>query len=109
MGTAAFTTDSAEQAVYWLPLPSAGLLWRAQAALHDSIHPFKLLNVTARNAGPVLDICDGGGLALAPDLGWGVGWGVGRMTEINRSSLLSKLKHIKGMKLLVEQAVFSPC
>lgn len=27
------------------------------------------------------------------------------MTEINRSSLLSKLKHIKGMKLLVEQAV----
>lgn len=27
------------------------------------------------------------------------------MTEINRSSLLAKLKHIKGMKLLVEQAV----
>ena len=27
------------------------------------------------------------------------------MTDINRSSLLAKLKHIKGMKLLVEQAV----
>ncbi|WP_268885588.1 hypothetical protein [Aeromonas caviae] len=25
------------------------------------------------------------------------------MTDINRSSLLAKLKHIKGMKLLVEQ------
>ena len=71
-----------------------------QAALHDKDHPvFKLLNVTARNTGPVLIS------AMAGQSGARVRDGEGRMTEINRSSLLAKLKHIKGMKLLAEQAV----
>ncbi len=45
-----------------------------QVALHDKDHPvFKLLNVTARSAGPVLDICDGV-VSLALESEWDGEW-----------------------------------
>ncbi|MCF5718891.1 hypothetical protein K3H30_14405 [Aeromonas veronii] len=75
MGDSSFTTDSAEQAVYWLPLPERWIaLEGTQVALHDKDHPvFKLLNVTARNSGPVLDICDGV-VSLALESDWDGEW-----------------------------------
>ena len=40
MGDSSFTTDSAEQAVYWLPLPERWIaLEGTQVALHDKDHP----------------------------------------------------------------------
>ena len=75
MGDSSFTTDSAEQAVYWIPLPERWIaLEGTQVALHDKDHPvFKLLNVTARNSGPVLDICDGV-VSLALESDWDGEW-----------------------------------
>lgn len=75
IGDSSFTTDSAEQAVYWLPLPERWIaLEGTQVALHDKEHPvFKLLNVTTRNAGPVLDICDGV-VSLALESEWDGEW-----------------------------------
>lgn len=75
IGDSSFTTDSAEQAVYWLPLPERWIaLEGTQVVLHDKDHPvFKLLNVTARNGGPVLDICDGV-VSLALESEWDGEW-----------------------------------
>ncbi|MGE6136355.1 hypothetical protein [Aeromonas salmonicida] len=75
IGNSNFTTDSAEQAVYWLPLPESWIaLDGTQAVMRDKAHPvFKLLNVTARNSGPVVDICDGV-VSLALESEWDGEW-----------------------------------
>ena len=75
MGASSFSTDSAEQAVYWLPLPESWIaLDGSQSVLSDKAHPvFKLLHVTGRDSGPVVDISDGV-VSLALESEWDGEW-----------------------------------
>ena len=96
MGDSSFYHGQRRAGRLLVPLPERWIAlegtykWRCTI---KTIRCSKLLNVTARNTGPVLDICDG---VVSLALESRVGWGVGRMTEINRSSLLAKLQAYQG-------------